>query len=234
MKNLSKVLLIALMVTGSFAANAAMIGPTPYLSSADSPFAATPFSYLHLENFEDSSLNTPGVTASAGMVLPPAALTDSVDADDGSLDGSGSAGHTWYSNGSSSLTFTFSAALLGTLPTHAGLVWTDVGFASAQDGFDNVTFEAFDAANNSLGIISSSAVGDGLFGGQTAEDRFFGVTSASGIGSIRITSRSSTDWEIDHLQYGLASAAPGAVPEPGTLALLIAGVAGIRFLRRRA
>ncbi len=234
MKNLSKASLFALMVTGSFAANAAMIGPAPYLSSVDSPFASTPFSYFQLENFEDSSLNTPGVSASAGMVLSPAALTDSVDADDGSADGSGSGGHTWYSNGSSSLTFTFSAALLGSLPTHAGIVWTDVGFASAQNGFDNVTFEAFDAANNSLGIIGPSAVGDGLFGGQTAEDRFFGVTSASGIGSIRITSLSSTDWEIDHLQYGLASAAPGAVPEPGTLALLIAGVAGIRFLRRRA
>jgi hypothetical protein len=232
MKNLTKVSLIALMVSGSFAANAAMIGPTPYLSSVDSPFAATPFSYFHLENFEDSSLNTPGVAASAGMVLTPATLTDSVDADDGSLDGSGSAGHTWYSNGSSSFTFTFSAALLGALPTHAGVVWTDVGFTNAQNGFDNVTFEAFDAANNSLGIIGPSAVGDGLFGGQTAEDRFFGVTSASGIGSIRITSLSSTDWEIDHLQYGLA-ADTGAVPEPGTLALLIAGVAGIRFLRRR-
>lgn len=232
MKNLSMVSL-AIMVAGPLAANGAMIGPIPYLSSADSPFAATPFSYFHREDFEDSLLNTPGVIASAGMVLSPAALTDSVDADDGSVDGSGTAGHTWYSSGAN-LTFTFSAALLGALPTHAGVVWTDVGFASAQNGFDNVTFEAFDAANNSLGIIGPSTVGDGQFGGQTAEDRFFGVTSASGIGSIRITSLSSTDWEIDHLQYGLASAPSGAIPEPGTLALLIAGVATIRFVRRRA
>jgi hypothetical protein len=233
MKNPSTVSLIAIMMAGPLAANGAMIGPTPYLSSADSPFAGTPFSYFHVEDFEDSLLNTPGVIASAGIVLSPAALTDSVDADDGSVDGFGTAGHTRYSNGGSSLTFTFSAVVLGALPTHAGVVWTDVGFASVQDGFDNVAFEAFDAANNSLGFISPSAVGDGLFGGQTAEDRFFGVTSASGIGSIRITSISSTDWEIDHLQYGLASVPPGAVPEPGTLALLIAGVAGIRFLRRR-
>src|SRR5688500_13392330 len=170
MKNLSTVSLIAIMMAGPLAANGAMIGPTPYLSSADSPFAGTPFSYFHVEDFEDSLLNTPGVIASAGIVLSPAALTDSVDADDGSVDGSGTAGHTWYSNGGSSLTFTFSAVVLGALPTHAGVVWTDVGFASVQDGFDNVAFEAFDAANNSLGFISPSAVGDGLFGGQTAED----------------------------------------------------------------
>lgn len=167
------------------------------------------------------------------MVLSPGALTDSVDNDDGSTDGFGTSGHSWYSNGNSSLTFTFDAGLLGALPTHAGLVWTDVGFASGTNGFDNVTFEAFDAANNSLGIIGPSALGDGLFGGQTAEDRFFGVTSASGIGSIRITSANSTDWEMDHLQYGLAPSAPAAVPEPGLLALLGIGLVGIGMMRRR-
>jgi hypothetical protein len=43
-------------------ASAPLIGPTPYLSEADSPFF--PFGpNFFLEDFEDGSLNTPGVTS---------------------------------------------------------------------------------------------------------------------------------------------------------------------------
>lgn len=48
-------------------AQATLIGPSPYLSSADSPFSPlTGFTYFSLENFEDHLLNTPGVTAPVG------------------------------------------------------------------------------------------------------------------------------------------------------------------------
>src|SRR5262245_24436385 len=124
-------------------------GPTPYLSAANSPFAGGNFTYFYLENFEDGSLNTPGVTASGTWsVFGPGQVTDSVDADDGVIDGSGTGGHSYLSNfQNTSLTFTFNAgALGGHLPTDAGIVWTDVGQNNIGDtiGSKPVNFSARD------------------------------------------------------------------------------------------
>jgi hypothetical protein len=127
--------------------------------------------------------------------------------------------------------------LLGSLPTDAGLLWTDVGLANVRAGSDSVLFEAFDASHNLLGVIGPSSLGDGLFAGQTAEDRFFGVTSPGGIASIRITSLSSTERDMDQPQHGPAEAMRlmglGRDGEsPIFLALLIIGSAGAQFKRR--
>src|SRR5512138_1593890 len=97
--------LAALMVLIGSAATASAAtttyGPTPYLSSADSPFAGVSFTYFHLEDFEDHLLNTPGVTGSDGgvasVVFGPS-IHDSVDGDDGSIDGSGLNGDDWFSS----------------------------------------------------------------------------------------------------------------------------------------
>ncbi|HEY3100799.1 MAG TPA: PEP-CTERM sorting domain-containing protein [Methylomirabilota bacterium] len=205
-------------------ASAAIIGPgpNPYLSFADSPFNGLSFSYFHRDDFEDGALNTPGVTPSAGAVLGPSTSTDSVDADDGVIDGSGRGGHSWFFNeGSTGVRFTFSAAVLGTLPTHAGIVWTDGG--------NNIHFEAFDQNGLSLGTATGTHAGDS-FGGATDEDRFYGATNPGGISSIFI-SNDSGGIEVDHLQYG-AEATNGRVPEPGTLLLLGVGAVALAIRRR--
>lgn len=209
---------------------AAMLGPSPYLSSADSPFAGGSFTYFHLENFESGSLTVPGVTLSGGSFLASSGTTDSVDGDDGSIDGSGTAGRSLYSSGLSSLSFTFDPLALGSLPTHAGIVWTDIGTATPTFGVGPVTFQAFDAANVLIGTIGPTSLGDGSVNGFTAEDRFFGVTHAAGISRIVISMSNTTDWEVDHLQYGLAST---AIPEPGTMLLTGAGLLAAFALKRR-
>jgi hypothetical protein len=218
----------ALAIAG--AAHAQLLGPIggtglsgEYARASDSPFAATSFSWFHLENFEDHLFNTPGVTGSAGgvtsVVFGPS-IHDSVDTDDGVLDGSGLLGDDYFSsNGSAGITFSFSAAALGALPTHAGLVWTD--------GAGSTTFEAFDHNGASLGTITVN-IANATVTGETNEDRFFGAVDPLGISAIKI-SNASGGIEIDHLQYGLAT----AVPEPETSALMLGGLGLLAFVARR-
>jgi hypothetical protein len=185
---------IAACASASFG-QATMVGPSPYLCFADSPFSAGSYSYSHLETFEDHLLNVPGLTANRGgvtsVVFGPS-IHDSVDCDDGAIDGSGLMGDSFFS-GFADITFTFDANVLGSLPTRAGLVWTDGGLGSL------VTFEAFDASGNLLGTISATN-GDSSNNGTTAEDRFHGAIYPEGIGSIRIRNAGG-GIEIDHVQY---------------------------------
>ncbi len=169
-----------------------LLGPLPYLSSADSPFNTVDPTYV-LETFEDNLFNVPGVTANAGVsVIGPGFNTDSVDADDGAIDGSGTNGRSMFSNGQVGVTYTFDAAVLGGLPTHAGIVWTD--------GDGTVLFEAFGPGDVLLGSVGPAALPDDDFFGGTAEDRFFGVIDAGGIAKIKITNTSG-GIEVDHLQF---------------------------------
>ena len=230
-------------------ATAALLGPSPYLcfdhtgaspltptytgscGTADSPYAADAnagnFTYFHLETFEDASFNTPGASASAGgvgSVVFGKPDHDSVDADDGAIDGSGLGGDTYFFvTGTTGITFSFNAGVLGALPTNVGIVWTD--------GLNSINFEAFDAGGASLGTLAGNHA-DGSVVGQTAEDRFYGATYAGGISAIHISNSGGAiggGIEVDHLQYGLIA----QIPEPATLAIFGLGLAGLGFLRRR-
>lgn len=186
-----------------------LFGPTAYLSFADSPFRDLEFSEFVLEDFEDQSLDIPGLTAinnspggSALAPSGPAELTDSVDGDDGAIDGDGTGGWEFLPSGndggeSEGHTYLLNPGELGYVPTHFGLVWTD-GSTSAS-----TEFLAYDFNDQLIGQLGPFQLGDGDFFGGTAEDRFFGVAHAEGIGRVVIRTPSGINsLTVDHLQVG--------------------------------
>ena len=207
-----------------------LFGPTPYLSSADIPvgFFSGPFL---LENFEDNSLDF-GITASGSgtSILGPSIVTDSVDADDGVIDGSGLNGHSFLADGNPGVTFTFS----GPLPTAAALVWTD-GASFDFVANDDVTFQAFGPGMASLGVWTFTFAVPDTYAGQTAEDRFLGVQDPGGILALRVVNPSG-QLETDHVMFGTAGSNEAVVPEPTTLTLVglgaLMGMARRRRVRR--
>jgi hypothetical protein len=201
--------------------HAQLIGPTPYLSPADSPFAGQSFSYFFLEDVEDGAINTTGLNVTGGglCIAGSTCFVGSGLIDSVGNGGNGNVGHSIWGTGP--LTITFDASALGALPTAAGLVWTD--------GNNPITFEAFDQNGVSLGILTGNHA-DGSFSGGTEEDRFYGVINGSGISRLTIDNPPAT--EIDHIQYGLLAAVAG-VPEPGTWAMMLLGFGAIGVALRR-
>ena len=230
-KALLSLLATAALMVSFEAAQAApiLLGPARYFSFADSPFSGGSFSYFYLENFEDHLLNTPGVVANPGTGVTTSfgfsgPIIDSVDRDDGVIDGTCTNCDSYFGSGSPGVRFRFDSLALGGLPTSAGLVWTD--------GNNPQIFEAFDALGNSLGTLTGNTADADYFGG-TGEDRFYGVFDLGGISAIQLSSTGGGGIEVDHLQYGLDQSGTTGVPEPFTLSLFGAGIAGVAAVRRR-
>lgn len=201
---------------------------SPYLSSANVPIGFYDGNVpAFLDDLEDGNLGGL-VSGSLGSVIGPGTfdtIRDSVDADDGSIDGNctpqSSKCRSWFhNNGPQGVTFTYTG---GTLPTAFALVWTD--------GSGSVTFSAIDGAGNSLGSITELGFADNNSASGTGEDRFFGVTHAGGIKSITISNGLSGGMELDHIQYGNMAA---AIPEPASALLLLLGLGGVAAARQRA
>jgi PEP-CTERM motif len=200
-------------------AQAGVVGPIlPYFGPAQSPFNPASFANFYYDDFETGALSVPGVTLSPGVSFPTGSLVDSVE-------GPGPLGHTAFANGSTGITFTFDAGVLGSLPTAAGIVWTDGDGPSRH-------FIAYDQNNNVIGSIDDSTP---LFFSQGGDDqldnyRFFGATNAGGISKIFI-SNDSGGIEVDDLQFGVGPRA--TTPEPASLLLLGSGMVGLGLLRKR-
>jgi hypothetical protein len=247
----SLVAIVFLALGGPLRAEWIFLGPTPYLSAADSPFpvdGSNPNFYL--EDFEDGLVNTPGIRQrnlypipgdlGLAVVQSPGIRTDSVDADDGDVDGLGRDGHSLASGLTLTLPtnppfhqlliqFEFDKTELGFLPTSLGFVWTD-GPPSSSLSIRIVTSDGSEFVTEGIHDL-----GDASRDGGTYEDVFVGITGTVGFrtvtifGGIRGELSSFSAIEIDHLQYGVL------VPEPSTISLSIGcvGVVFFWFIHRR-
>lgn len=191
-------LLAATLVLGHAVSATAVIletiykGPVPYESSADSLFPVGSFGFC-VEDFEDGTFDVPGASGN-GSIIGPGGFTDSVDADDGTIDNSGTGGRSYYAgDGNSGIILTFAEGRANGYPTRVGIVWTDGGFSAP------VTFQAFQADGTAFGIHGPFVHADMSNTGETAEDRFYGVSSSLGISKI-VISNPDGGIEVDHLQ----------------------------------
>lgn len=210
------------MLPAAVHAAATPFPPTAYLQESDVPAGFYNSICPHfVEDFEDMVLDD-FLTITPGRIIGPTfssgnATTDSVDADDGTIDGLGVLGHSWFAQGARSITVAFDG-----LVTSAGLVFTDGDINST-----NVSLEAFNGAT-SLGIINGGDLADGSNNGETPEDRFMGFLDQSGITSIKLTVTGGSGIEIDHVQWQNC-----VIPEPATMGTALLGLLGIVGWRRR-
>lgn len=223
--------LAACLTTPSIFAATTFFQPVAYTSIAD-----TPDDFLCnlcddcvsvLEDFEDGMLDHGIVLTSLdGQIIGPGfssgleGLTDSVDGDDGVIDGIGNEGYSYFSPGNS-ITIDLPSPMKS-----AGFVWTD-------GDRNSMTTVEFYGPGGLLGSIGPLGLADDSFQGTTGEDTFFGAQDPDGITSIVVTNAGGSGIEIDHIQFQDCSECVTSVPEPSTFAIFAFSFLGLFGWRRK-
>jgi hypothetical protein len=207
---------------------ATIIGPSPYLSLSDKPddFSRAG-SIVRVQDFENTEGPWEvGFSIDAGSRIGPmhvsgdgVPVTDSVDADDNAIDGDGTMGSSWFTDGRS-LNIRFDEPTRG-----GGFVFSDTDSRATK-----LTIQAF-ARDGSL-LISreyNTSFMDDVFTGTTQEDRFFGILAISDelVKRVSIVIDRGSGIEIDHVQF------LKPVPEPSSITLMLTSILGIVGHRRR-
>lgn len=225
------------------AANAAtLFGPSLYFEAQDSPFYGgivdNTGEGIFLENFEDGELNTPrvfepdnvpiiGATVRTFISNPIQGRVNSVDGDDGMIDGQTFAGDTWTTldprtNGiSGRMEFEFAPDEHGNLPRYVGIVITE-----ALDVDVDVEVSWRDSEGRTLFNDGEFDPKSWSFPGASLADRhrFVGLFHSEGIERIQLDNVE----QVDHLQYGFS------IPEPSSaMMLLVCALSVFGFRKRR-
>ena len=153
--------------------------------------------YFFLEDVQDGQIDAPGLTVNGLTARTENGRSgsqssgnncDSVDEDDGAVDGGYSNPRGGFRITSGEIRFTFDEGVLGKLPTHAGIVF-------AERVNTTFTLSAYDSNNVLLETVSINV---------SYADPFVGIFAESGISYVIVTGEA----EFDHFQYG------HFVPEP--------------------
>jgi hypothetical protein len=198
---------------------------SPYFSLANSPLV-TGSPGFKFEDFEPSSPSLPTLGINLTTVHPSSVDPGlSVDGDDGSIDGSGAAGHSLTvptQAGTTGATFSFNNIVLGGYPKSAAVAVT--AYAGNQ-----LVFTVFDTSNAVSGTFTLTNVSTST---PTADDFLFAASDPAGIGAISVSSNNAfTHLHLDHVQLDTVNAI--SIPEPGSSALLVTAAVLAVGRRRR-